>query len=267
MLISLGLAIASREINVSIYSHFLIFGCILVIVLIDHKQFLIFPRTIDFSKKPSLQTNIKESIPKILKPSPQSVKDADAHKSYHIKNLYELVSLHKRTLSDLKAFIKDDLQKAKNIIEELERKTKTIGHRGAQLDKKIHIKSSKDTNNIFSDLPTHKDTKDHYLFIDNIQDGVAIVQRGILKKVNNRFAKLLGYKMNEVVGKSLFDFISPESFLHIERYYLDRLKGVDSLKYNAVFLTKENNKLKLEVSTKITEFNGEKAEFTIFKKN
>jgi PAS domain S-box-containing protein len=267
MLISLGLAIASREMNSSIYSHLLIFGCILIIVLIDHKQFLVFPITIDFLKKPSVQTNIQQSVPKILKPRHQSVKNTGAHRSHHIKNLYELVSLHKKTLSDLKAFIKVDLQKAKNIIEELERKTKTIGHRGVHLDKKIHTTSSKNPNNMTFVLPINNDKKEHYLFIDNMQDGVAIVQCGILKKVNNRFAKLLGYRMNEVVGKSLFGFISPESFLDIERYYLDRLKGVDSLKYNAIFLTKDKDKLKLEVSTKSTKFNGEKAEFTIIKKN
>jgi PAS domain S-box-containing protein len=118
-----------------------------------------------------------------------------------------------------------------------------------------------------SDILIHKEKfiqNDHHDIFDKIPKSAVILQRGILKQVNHPFVELLGYDMNDVLGKSLFDFISPEGFSALEKHFLDRLKGVGSAGYNAVFLTKENHKLTLEVNIKPTIFNGEKAEIAIF---
>jgi len=102
--------------------------------------------------------------------------------------------------------------------------------------------------------------------IDKIDDCAAIIQRGVIKKVNNSFADLLGYKIDEIVDKSLFDFIGPEGFLGLENYYLHRLKGEDITNYDTMFLTKDNTKTFVEVDTKPTIFNDDKAEIAVFKK-
>lgn len=101
---------------------------------------------------------------------------------------------------------------------------------------------------------------------DDISEGAAIIQRGILKKVNESFAGLLGYSVEEVVDKSLFDFVCPEGFSGLEDYYLHRLKGDDVSSYNTIFLTKDNSKISVEVETKPIVFDGEKAELAVFKK-
>ena len=121
-----------------------------------------------------------------------------------------------------------------------------------------------------SDL-SHKEKKDHEFIegrdvIDKISDCAVIIQRGILKQVNDSFTDLIGYNVDEMINKSLFDFIVPEGFSDIEKYYLDRLKGVDVSVYETVFLTKDNDKISVEVSTKPTIFNGIKAEIAIIKK-
>jgi len=103
----------------------------------------------------------------------------------------------------------------------------------------------------------------HEIF-DKIPDCAVIIQRGTLKKVNQSFAELLGYNINEMVDKSLFDFISPEGFSVIEKYYLDRLKGVKSSGYGIILLTKDNIEMPVEVSTQPTIFKGDKAEIAIF---
>jgi len=109
-------------------------------------------------------------------------------------------------------------------------------------------------------------TLEHHEILDKIPECAAVVQRGILKQINGSFAEMLGYGMEEVVGKSLFDFVVPEWLSEIERYYLDRLKGSGSSSYETVFLTKRNNKVAVEVSTKPITFNGEKAEIAVIKK-
>ncbi len=287
MLGGLGLAIASREMAISNFFHYLIFGCLLVIVVIDHKHILMFPEIIATPKKEPLKTKIAWGKSIIARVEPQAPKVSVVDRPLRIEGIDEILTLHKETLSDLRTLINDDLQQAKTMMEELERKTRKINRLGAEieerrknlvqeerlfrrrfislLDENIHVKPSKSNNRLALDVNTSKETSEHYIFIDNIQDCVAIVQRGILKQVNRPFVELLGYDINEVIGKSLFDFITPECYLEIEKYYLDRLKGVDSSGYEAVFLTKDSNKLVVEVSTRPTVFNGKKAEIAIIK--
>ena len=102
--------------------------------------------------------------------------------------------------------------------------------------------------------------------LDDLSDGAAIIQRGILRRVNSSFADLLGYNVEEIVDKSLFDFISPEGFSGLEDYYLHRLKGNSVSNYDTMLSTKDNSKVYVEVKTKPIVFEGEKAELAIFKK-
>jgi len=107
---------------------------------------------------------------------------------------------------------------------------------------------------------------DGYEIFDQIQDSAVILQRGILRQVNSSFVNLIGYDADEIIDKSLFDFIDPEGFINIERFYLSRLKGEDVSAYETVILTKNNNKISIEINTKPTFINGEKAEIAIVKK-
>ena len=220
-----------------------------------------------------------------MKPQPPKVSVVDS--SFRMEDIDKILTCNKQTMSGLRILIKDDLQRAEAIIEELERKTRKIDRLGEELeerrkilvkqermfnqrlisslDEKIHVKSSRSNNRVDLDVNTKKETSEDHTFIDNVLDCAVIVQRGILKQVNRPFVELLGYDINEVIGKSLFDFITPECYLEIEKYYLDRLKGVSSSGYKAVFLTKDNNKLVVEVSTRPTVFNGKKAEIAIIK--
>jgi len=110
-----------------------------------------------------------------------------------------------------------------------------------------------------------KELKYNYEIFDQIQDSAVIIQRGILRHVNSSFVNLIGYSVDEIVDKSFFDFIVPEGFLNVERFYLSRLKGEDVSAYETVILTKDNNKISIEVNTKPTFFKGEKAEIAVVK--
>ena len=103
-------------------------------------------------------------------------------------------------------------------------------------------------------------------FLNEIQECAAIIQRGILKQINQPFADLLGYNTNDIEHKCLFNLIVHEGFNDIKNHYLKRLKGIDSSSYETIFLTKENVKVAVEVSFIPTTFNGEKAEILVFKK-
>ncbi len=112
----------------------------------------------------------------------------------------------------------------------------------------------------------NEDIKQSYDIFEKIPDSAVIIHRGIIKKVNDTFSDLIGYNTNEIINKSLFDFISSEGFYDVEKYYLDRLKGEDVSFYNTIFLTKNNNKIPVEINAKPTIFDGDKAEIAIIKK-
>jgi len=112
---------------------------------------------------------------------------------------------------------------------------------------KIPKSVAPDTNEIFNE----------------ISQSAAIIQRGILKQINDPFVTLLGYSIDEVVETSFFDLVAQDGLADIERYYLDRLKGEDVSVYKTVFSTKDNKKISVEVSIKQTIYNGEKAEIVI----
>lgn len=111
----------------------------------------------------------------------------------------------------------------------------------------------------------NKDLKYNYEIFDQIKDSAVIIQRGILRHVNSAFVNLTGYSVDEIVDKSFFDFIVPEGFLNVEKFFLSRLKGEDISTYETVIITKDSNKISIEVNTKPTFFNGEKAEIAIVK--
>jgi len=113
---------------------------------------------------------------------------------------------------------------------------------------------------------TDKDVKlDRHELLDKIPQSAAIVQRGILKQVNNSFVEMLGYNIDMLVEKNLFDFVIPEGFSGVEKYYLKRLKGERVSSYETMFHTKQDDNITVEVSTKPIIFNGEKAEIAVFK--
>jgi PAS domain S-box-containing protein len=110
---------------------------------------------------------------------------------------------------------------------------------------------------------TESKTPDSHEFIEKISQSAAIIQRGIIKRINTSFATLLGYSIDEIVEKSFFDLIAQDGLADIEKYYLERLKGEDITVYRTVFSTKDNNKIAVEVNIKQTLYNGEKAEIAI----
>ncbi len=106
-------------------------------------------------------------------------------------------------------------------------------------------------------------TEELHDFLDKTSESAAVVQRGILRQINESFAKLLGYSEKDLVDKSLLDFVAPEGFSGIEDYYLDRLKGGEVTRYETVFLTKDNKVLPVEIVYRPASYDDMKADLII----
>ena len=106
----------------------------------------------------------------------------------------------------------------------------------------------------------------HHELIEEINDCAAIIQRGKLRLVNDPFIQFMGYDSEELVDKSLINFVNPTFFTEIKQHYVDRLKGIDTPTFHAIFITKDQEEIPMEVNTKPTIFNGDQAEIAVFKK-
>jgi len=134
------------------------------------------------------------------------------------------------------------------------------------INKEKAIKKFSESTELDSKIKSENQEKYDEDMFSQIRDCAAVIQRGVFKQINSSFASLLGYDTDEVVDKSIFDFIGPEGLTGIEEFYFNRLKGWDVSVYDTQFLTKDNINVSVEVSTKPIIFNGEKAEIAVFKK-
>lgn len=288
MLAGLGVRIASGEMAIFNVLHYLVFGCLLVITLIDHKHFLMFPEIIVTPKKELVVPKTVLGKPIIAKAEPKVAEVPVIEKPIRIEGIDEILTLHKETLSGLRELIKDNLERAETVMEEIERKAKKIDKLGEEIEerrknlvqeerlfrrrfisslgKDIHVKPIGRDDGSSLDVETREEIHDQHTMLDDYLESAAVVKRGILKQVNQPFVELLGYETDMILETSLLNFIAPEGLSGIEDYYLNRLKGETVSAYKTVVLTKDNNKLPVEISIRPTILNGKKAEIAVIKK-
>jgi len=215
-------------------------------------------------KKADYHSKDKKLGPKSLfgrKRRKQDAAEEQGYKKYD--NKFRELDERESALNKLESKITKDKMKLKNQLDEFKKWREKLESLEEQLENK--------RQNLLGKEPLSEYIKGDVVVeprktLDKILNSAAIVQRGILKQVNGYFASLVGYDIDEIVEKSLFDFIIPEGFSDIEKYYLARLKGEDVSVYETVILTKDNEKIPVEVSTKLIIFNGAKAEIAVFKK-
>jgi len=326
MLSGLGLAITTSELAISNLFHYLVFGCLLFVILIDHKTILTSSDILLSPRKELLESKISGEKPLISLPQPQVTPISVGHKFPRlsfpaVSSLFSLIKNVKKTKdeqvkkgksetpnklkiidsnvdeklfsekemsSEIKNVSRKNLREVRNRSEELERKVKKLSKLEEEIEKRrrklvekeksfreqlvssTHRESYRSlstwTNDKTIDNKNNKEGEEYCKNLDEISECAAIVQRGTLKQINNSFAELIGYKIEEIVDKSLLEFVVPEGLSGIKKHHLDKLRGTSQSSYETVFLTKENNKVAVEISTKLTCFNGKEAEFSVFKK-
>ena len=157
-------------------------------------------------------------------------------------------------------------EKLEILEEEINKREETLYNKEELFKNALLVSPYEVSSSVSPSIVTSEDIVDYPEFLNKISECAFIHQRGILKQVNDSFIDLLGYKNDEIIEKSIFDFIAPEGFPKVESYYLNRLKGDNISTYDTIFLTKDSNKIVVEISTRPTTFNGEKAEMAIIKK-
>ena len=280
MLASVGFTIMFRPIDLSSVLHYILFVCLLLVVLIDYQYIL---------KGVQLPTMVRKTKPimtTISQKEPTPVRSRSLFTKHTRTRQSSPAPITPPHSYEFKDATDNIIQKMQTMVDELERKTvrietvenelkerqKTIEHQEKAIaDRVISYRESKEKTSSHKDHLVRTIPSDETMFlkekivnrlvVDETSDIVAVVQRGIFKQISNTFADFLGYERDELLQKSFFVFIAPHGFEDARKYYLNRLKGVTTNSFRTVLLTKEHTEVVVEITVTPTIYMGDVAEF------
>ncbi|WP_227380345.1 PAS domain S-box protein [Haladaptatus halobius] len=90
--------------------------------------------------------------------------------------------------------------------------------------------------------------------------GIYIVQNGEMKYVNPKFANILGYSQDEVIGESALDFVAEDDQALVAENFRKREHGeVNAIRYDAKAKHADGTLVDVEVHGGLIEYKGEQA--------
>lgn len=99
--------------------------------------------------------------------------------------------------------------------------------------------------------------------IENIHDGLVIVQDGVIQYTNPQITKLTEYSPEEIIGEQLTIFVSEEDQELVMRRYRERIEGGEPREtYEIEISSKDGATIPVEVSVGVFEYEGELATIT-----
>jgi PAS domain S-box-containing protein len=271
-----------NPIDLSYVFHYILFGCLLLIVLIDYQYVL---KGVDaprlFKKKEPTAIKMNEPEPSMA-PTP-SFFTKKATPSQPLPSPF-----HPEKAAELKRISDAMVQKMQNLVNDLERKAERIETLENKIEQQHLVHREKIVpipgaslhelneevplykKNLVRDISTEekiilKERIENQLIIDEMNHIVAVIQRGIFRDISNSLADFLGYERAELLQKNFFVFISPRGFDDARKYYLNRLKGITTNSFKTVLLTKTQTELPVEITVAPTVYKGDSAEFLSIK--
>ena len=96
------------------------------------------------------------------------------------------------------------------------------------------------------------------VLVEEINDGYFVHQKGVIVFANKAFRDMHGYTDEEIIGKSFFSFVAPESRAELMKLYEARMSIADTPdQYVYLRLLKDGAKLYTENKVKLITYGGE----------
>lgn len=114
-----------------------------------------------------------------------------------------------------------------------------------------------------------KESEEKYRnLVERANDGICIIQDGVIKFANPSLVDLYGGKLSKVIGSPFADFIHPDELIKISKYYELRLKGENAPSiYETIFRHNKGHKVYVEISAGIINYLGKPADLVIVRDN
>lgn len=98
------------------------------------------------------------------------------------------------------------------------------------------------------------------VLMDSIQDGVFSIEDEKITFVNRALAEMLGYNIEEMMGKIFTNFIAPEDIEVVRRNYFLRQNGYEvSSSYECRMLHKNGKRIYVNLNARIIDYHGKKS--------
>jgi PAS domain S-box-containing protein len=108
--------------------------------------------------------------------------------------------------------------------------------------------------------------KKYSALVEKSNDGIIVIQDGIIKFGNGVITKMTGFTLKETTGKALVDFVSPRYKELVSQRYARRMSGEDvPNKYEIEINRKGGKVLAAEINSSIIEYEGRPADMAIIR--
>ncbi|MFN8208400.1 MAG: PAS domain S-box protein [Bacteroidales bacterium] len=129
-------------------------------------------------------------------------------------------------------------------------------------NKVVHIVTVRDiTRRVSMEEALRKSEEQNRKLIQSLQEGLFVIQDEKFVFVNQAIVNILGYSVEEVIGRSFFDIIPPEKMELSRMMHEERKQGTQgSWSYEHALLHKDGKtRIPVILSTNLTEFDGKPA--------
>ena len=100
--------------------------------------------------------------------------------------------------------------------------------------------------------------------VERANDGICIVQEGILRYTNARLAQIGGYSVEELTGKSFTDFFTPEEVPKVLDRYKRRMAGKDVAPiYETALKHNDGSRVDIEINAGVITYEGKPADLAL----
>jgi PAS domain S-box-containing protein len=111
-----------------------------------------------------------------------------------------------------------------------------------------------------------KSEEKYSTLVEKGNDGIVILQDGLVKFLNSKIAEITGFLVEEGLEKPFIDFVSPEYRKLIMERYKKRIAGEDvPNRYEAELLSKEGKKIPVEINASKIEYEERPADMAIIR--
>ena len=100
------------------------------------------------------------------------------------------------------------------------------------------------------------------ILVEQANDGILIVQEGMIKFANHRLAEANGRTVEELINTNFLDYVRPDEVPHVANRYQRRMAGEDVEQvYETVLLHKDGHEIPVEVNAGSITYQGSPAVF------
>ncbi|HYN44501.1 MAG TPA: PAS domain S-box protein [Candidatus Limnocylindrales bacterium] len=108
--------------------------------------------------------------------------------------------------------------------------------------------------------------KKYSTLVEKGNDGIIIIQDGLLKFINSKMADISGYTIKEAIGKPFFDFVFFEFKELVIDNYKKRLSGYEvPNNYEIEIISKDGKNIPVEINASVIDYEGKRAEMAIIR--